>query len=39
MRDVIVTVIVAIVLAVLFMIVLLGLLASGWGDHFPRGSG
>lgn len=37
MKDVIVTVVVAIVLAVLFMYVLLSLAFSGWGDPSPSG--
>jgi hypothetical protein len=37
-KDVIVTVVVAIVLAVLFMYALLSLAFSGWGDPSPSGS-
>ena len=38
MRDVIVTVVVAIVLALLFMYLLLTLASSGWVDRFPQSS-
>jgi hypothetical protein len=37
-RDVIVTVVVATVLAILFMYLLLSCAASGWGDRSPQGS-
>jgi len=37
-KDVIVTVGVAVVLAIAFMFVLLSLVFSGWGDRSPRGS-
>jgi hypothetical protein len=37
-KDVVVTVVVGVVLAVAFMYALLGLAFSGWGDHFPQPS-
>jgi hypothetical protein len=37
-KDVIVTVVVAIVLAIAFMYLLLSVAFSGWGDHFPQPS-
>jgi hypothetical protein len=37
-KHVIVTVVVAAVLAIVFMFVLLSLVFSGWGDRSPRGS-
>jgi len=37
-KDVIVTVIAAVVLAIVFMFVLLSLVFSGWGDRSPQGS-
>jgi multidrug efflux pump subunit AcrB len=37
-KDVIVTVVAAMVLALVCMYVLLGLVFSGWGDHFPAAS-
>ncbi|MGH7484158.1 MAG: hypothetical protein ACREMY_00965 [bacterium] len=36
--DVIVTAVVAIVLALVFVYLLLSWLFSGWGDHFPQPS-
>ena len=36
--DVIVTAVVGIVLALVFMYLLLSLLFAGWGDHFPHPS-
>jgi hypothetical protein len=38
MKDVIVTVVAAIVLAIVFMYVLLSFAFSGWGDRSPQGS-
>jgi hypothetical protein len=37
-KDVVLTVFVAIVLALLFMYLLLSLVASGWGDRSPQAS-
>ena len=38
MKDVVVTVVVAIVLALAFMYLLLTIAFSGWGDHLPSPS-